>query len=445
MKLRKWNFWVVLAVGCNGKLSMIDEARTDATGGAGGARSEVPIRIAGVAGIEAGGGGRGSDAEGGGAGDSAGMAVPIDAGQLGQPCIPSGRAPELEADSANAMLQTIGRCNDGLSCTASRNCVMETDCQRNDDLCVVQRAQFDEDVYNDPNNYWRTGITALAASESHVYWLEYGTRDALGQYLHDGALMSYGIADGTTTVVATGVDAPMGLGVTTTHAYIAGEAQMFRVPLSGGTPEPIPRQAGGFTLSFTSAGDQAFWNSGTGVWTMSSISDAVATQFLSAGLALAADATDLYYVAEDFRIMRTPIFSAAPEVVSGAVAPSAIALHGDSLYALDYTLPDGETFLLRLAKSGGELERLRPLAPATPKKLQVVGDRYFAELSYYNLDIDREEVWIATASFRDDAPPVRLVARVPPRPLFEFAWVGTEEALYFADARTLHRQPLSSH
>ena len=151
----------------------------------------------------------------------------------------------------------------------------------------------------------KNGVVALTASESRVYWLEYGTRDALGNYLHDGALMSYSVVDGTTAILAAGLPGPVGLALTTSHAYVfvdgapligtPTQPQLLRVPLAGGGPVLV--QEGAQPYSFAAAGSRAFWSSwGNAVYSMLSDPNAVPTVFISEkAYNLTTDATDLYY------------------------------------------------------------------------------------------------------------------------------------------------------
>jgi hypothetical protein len=342
-----------------------------------------------------------------------------------------------------------------LSCDAKGQCVAEADCQEGARPCVVRRAYYDEDVYDHLDNYSHTGIVALAATESHVYWLEYGTRDSLGHYQHDGALMSSTGADGTIATVAIGLDGPSGLGVTTTHAYVGTVGtdtppgtQLSRVPLSGGSPQPLTAAKYPYTsFNFAATGDRAFWDMGEGIYSMSSNSDAVPTLFLEASGVMAVDTTDLYYLSSDGLMMRTPIASAAPMEL-GAWSHFAVALHDDGIYSFFYLKSEAVTppvygaFLARAAKSDGIFERVRPLGAGYPNTLQVVGDRYFFDLNYYDEQAASSRKRVLTASFVDDAPPTQLVDFPQPLTEPELLWVGTGEALYFSDGHTLRRQPL---
>jgi hypothetical protein len=310
----------------------------------------------------------------------------------------------------------------------------------------------------------RTGIVALNASDSHVYWLEYGTRDAAGNYQHDGALMSYRIVDGTTTTVASGLDGPSRLELTTTHAYIGTDGaygaltvitQMHRVPLIGGSVELLQeeRSTTVFT-SFVNAGSQAFWSTRTGIYTISAQADAVATLFLPYPVYLiASDGTDLFYAGAD-GVMRMPTAGAAPTTLAGNWGGYKIALHDDGIFGLE-ALPNGTAqrsssgiLLSRAPKSGGEFEQVRPLGAGAPVgygELRAIGDRYFFSVHEWAQDRDGtqgEQRRVLTASFVDDDPPIRLLELPLQHPVDHFLWVGTAGGVYWSDGQAIYEQPL---
>ncbi len=265
--------------------------------------------------------------------------------------------------------------------------------------------------------------------------------------------MSYRIADGETTAVALGLNGPKYLGLTPTYAYflvVANDApyetRLQRVPFAGGNAEaiaipPLNPQLENLGFSFASVQSQAFWDAGAGVYRMSD-SDSVPTLFFEQTVNyLTADATDVFYLPSDaFKVMLTPINNASPKDL-GTISKSPIALYGDNIYALDRDESTTDTaFLARAPKSGGLLERLRPLGVISPKKLQVVGDRYFFDGDFF----DEQKPFargILTASFVDDGHPLRL-AELPLDTLGTIAWVATSEALYFSDGRKLKKRPL---
>jgi len=330
----------------------------------------------------------------------------------------------------------------------------------------MRRSTFNQVIYD--SLHAQTGVFALAASDSHVYWLEYGTHDALGNYQHDGALLSYRIADGTTTTVASGFDGPTSLALTTTHAYVVsdgilnGQPQASRALLTGGGVEPLQQDPfsteEGFPAGFTAVGSQAFWSTSTGIYTQTASSNAVQKLLLSTDghvYPLISDGTELFYSdysASGFAVIRSPIASPAPQFVA-ASSGLGFALHGDDLVELDVVLNGSQygTILSRAPKSGGEFQQYRPLGTGSPEitidapALQVVGDRYFFIVRVSVQDRDGNyggiQRRVLSAGFADNDPPIRLL-EVPQES--HFHWVGTAVGLFWSDGRAIYQQPLPS-
>jgi hypothetical protein len=297
------------------------------------------------------------------------------------------------------------------------------------------------------------GVTALTASESRVYWVEYGTRDTLGNYQHDGALLAYTIADGTTTVLASGLEGPIGVELTTSHAYIYVDggrplntptrSQLLRVPLAGGSTALV--QDGARPASFAAAGSRAFWSrhhdaASPGIYSMTSDANAVPSLFVTGyATSLKTDTTNLYYLA-DQGLMHSPIASAAPVAVGSFYG--AFVLHADGIFTVESLNPGG--LLQRAPKSGGDFLRVRALGSGTPSALSAVGDRYF-------LNVTQSSQWtpwgygsirqVLTAGFVSTDPPIRLLERTPPSNA-RLRWVGTADALYWSEGRAIYKQPL---
>ncbi|HET7539497.1 MAG TPA: hypothetical protein VFK05_06485 [Polyangiaceae bacterium] len=434
--MHKWSPWLVLiALGCNGKITVPEPHPVGAVGGFGG-------RNAGGAGAFGGSG----------------------PGAVGQDCIPAALVTEADGSPAKTTIQTLTRCDEGLSCNAQGKCVSMPDCPQDSGPCVVRRATLHEDsgvggssgaggspfgggTGGTPNATDETGVVALAANDSHLYWLEYGTRDALGNYEDDGALMSYAIAEGTTTVIASQLAGPMGLGLTPTHIYVYVDGgplvgapthpQLLRLPLGGGSPELVQdgAQAGGFVA----VGSRVFFATGAEVYSVSSDSEATPSLFLAEQTYnLTSDGSDLYYVAFDSQLMRSPLTAAAPKTVG--FQANYFALYGDGIFTPNQV--DGGGVLSRVPKRGGEFVRVRALGACSPGRQQVVGDRYFLQVSpVRDGGADPSKQQILTAGFLDDNPPIRLLERATRLPI-DHLWVGTAAALYWSDGRAIYEQRL---
>ena len=508
MSMRKWMLWVALGLmACNGRLSVNrDDGGAGGTAGAtagslhGGGAGRTPVEIeGGSAGKLEGRGGELEHSAGiggnpfpGYGGDgyipivggwsgyatagAGGAFVPPVPGEIGQSCIPGGLVTEADGSPAKAVIKTLDRCNEGLACNAQGKCVPAPDCP-DSGLCVLRRAELAEsggvggapwvsmgsagagfagagNPWPTPNARPEAGVMALTASESHVYWVEYGTRDALGNYQHDGALMSYAIADGTTTVLASGLPGPVALGLTTTHIYVYVDGaplistpthpQLLRVPLVGGNATLV--QDGALPFGFVAVGSRAFWAISDELYSMASDPSAVASKFVTGfWKSLSADATDLYYISGSNEFVHTPATSAAPVPVG--VPSSRYALHDDSIYTLEWV--NNGALLSRAPKSGGVYQRVRALGAGNPSGLRVVGDRYF-------LDVDTSPIpdstdssgaytskrQVLNAAFVGTDPPIRLLERIHRNSFVDQLWVGTAGALYWSEGQAIYRQPV---
>lgn len=452
-------------IGVSGHNGVAGEGPIGAGGSVPGAGGEGPFGTGGlgIAGWIGTGGWYGTAGLGGSIGTAGSGGAPV--GNLGQPCIPGGLVTEAVGTPAQTQIKTLPRCADGLACDASSVCVPTPDCTAETGLCVVRHAVVNGSggsggsfgtagssstagSFNTGGSGSETttigeagGVVALTANESHVYWLEYGTRDGLGNALNDGTLMSYSLADGTTQTLVTGLHGPIGLELTTTHAYVYVDGapligsptkpQLLRVPLAGGSAVLV--QDGTRRSGFAAAGGQAFWDANTNIYSVLSDSSATPAVFSSNNQrVVASDGTTLYCQA-DALLVSSPIANAAFTVLD--FNGNDLAPHDDGLYMLEAN--SAGALLLRAPKSGGLPQRVRALGAGSPRNLKVTSARYFLEVYP---DFFNEQV--LTAGFTGSDPPIRLLQRAARRSLVDQLWVGTANALFWSDSRLIYKQPL---
>ncbi|HET7545759.1 MAG TPA: hypothetical protein VFK05_38085 [Polyangiaceae bacterium] len=493
--MHKWIRWAALiAVGCSARLEVGDRGGGD-PGGIGGVGGGAPgVDENAVAGGNAVGGDAGaasveelagaageSNAKGGtagAAGNVTAIVVPVGPpGSWGATCIPGGLVTEADGTPASAQIRILAWCEDeGSSCDQGK-CYSAPECAEGPSgaagalqtaqtapnrTCEMWRANVDESfgatgstvdtsgdtagtagAHNLPDASRKTGVVALTASGSHVYWLEYGTRDALGNYQHDGTLLSYSIANRTVAPLVAGLEGPVGLELTASHAYVYIDGaprlgtpirpKLLRVPLAGGSAELV--QDGTRHRGFTAVGARAIWSTEDQLY--SQLPDAVASPLLFAStsaLVLANDAKTLFAWNNDslaYTPLENPVFTAwASDLMS-----KEFALHDDGVYMLETI--DGGGLLSRAPSIGGASVRVRPLGAGTPSQLKVVGDRYFLEVTTAS-----SQQRVLTATFGNDDPPVRLMQRRARHSLIDQLWVGTADALFWSNGRDLFKQPL---
>ena len=505
MSVRKMCGWAVLiALGCNGKLSIAPESG----GGAGVAGQED--RAVGGGGDDAGGntahdGTAGKPAapgpsEGGQRGDSGGFGgmsligggqgpvagsggTVIPRGDTGQDCIPGGEEAEPVGSPAKANVKWMAYCNEGLACNAQGKCVVAPDCPQ-PGLCVLRRAEvggsggsggsggvpgvLDGPPSGGPSKWpsyagfgavlpsittEQVGVVSLTANESHAYWLEYGTRNALGSYQHDGRLWSYRFENGDTKLIASGLEGPMGVKLTTTHAYVyvdggrlvgtSTRPQLFRVPLTGGNAELV--QDGTQDLGLVAVGDTAYWSKGNQFYSQTSNADATPNPYFVADgyrSGLTSDGSDLYYATMAEGLKRTSIASAV-ETQLGLGADDFV-LHDDGIYTINYFGDGG--LLARAPKSGGDFEPIGALGAGSPSGLKAVGDRYFFGMIRRTIRGNAGHYmlvqYLLSAGFAGADPPIRLIQRPYRQTVVDNLWVGTATDLYWSDGGAIYKQPL---
>jgi hypothetical protein len=315
---------------------------------------------------------------------------------------------------------------------------------------------------------------AMAGDDTHLYWVEYGTRDSLGNYQNDGALMSWAFESAVTTTLASRLPGPLDLAITESHAIVYTDGaplvgrtihpQVLRISLSGGNPEVV--QEGEVPTSFAAVGGEAFWS--TTAWTQGSggaggssgttaiysISGAagdtarvvVAPSASYGYYGLTADATHLYYGTYDSSsaISRVRHDGSAPEQVLSPFYPFGVrgaVIDGiESVNHPGIVLDEGPT-------SGGTWQRARALGAGDVWKVQFVGDRLYLDSHPlapppFVQASDWTRIGILTARLAAGDPPIRLLERNASQTYryLDHLWVGTARALYWSDGRTIYAQ-----
>lgn len=506
IQISRWCL-AMLVVGCNAKLQVDPGAAGGAAGGgtAGDSGTAGRSGTAGNAGVPGGGdagagpvGEGGDDNVAGSAGNSAGyggdfggyggnVVVPHP-GDVNQPCIPAGSSTEADGTTAKAVIASSVHCSEGLACNSKNKCVPAPDCPQAAGVCVVRRAALggsggaggasgiggsggaDTGSGGFGNGTRATdeqGVTAMTSDASHVYWTEYGTRDALGNYLHDGAVMSFDVQAGSTTVLASGLEGAADIGVTSSHVYIyvdgaqmAGsdtKPQLLRAPLSGGAAvlvqdgSLIAHNSGRFLPPeawFSADGDRAFWT-GDNVYAMSATDTAPSVFLATLSNGLIADSTNLYFigVSGSLDLSSVPLAGGAPQSLGLSGFP--VVPNGTFLYKLQGDPSGSGVLLSRAPKAGGSLTRVRALGFGSPGLLRANGDQYFFESSPSQAGDaslrDSTKIDIVTASFTTSDPPIRLQTLKARHNALDHLWTGTPKALFWSDGQAIYSRPVSAN
>ena len=485
MRASNWNRWLLMlgvVVGCNAKLSVDPGAggaggqsagtagKTDDNAGTidPGVSAAGALPLGGDAGFGAHAGKPGSEDRGGAPGAGAGGAPP-GPGELGQPCVP-GETIDTGSGVAAAKIATLARCFAGLSCNSAGKCAAIPSCPKGTGECVEYdtlstggnsgrgtggAANFPAAGANSAGNAAEnsgpvfttdeSGVTALAVDDTHLYWLEYGTRDSIGNYQNDGALMAMTLADGTKQKLASAIPGPNALGITDSQAYVMTDGaaligtlahlQLLRFPLAGGDGQLIqdgsPPLLSRRPTTFAAVGSTAYWTGPNSLYALaigSTVPTAIAATYPDK---LHADDTNLYFDDGFGHISRTALDGgSAVELVGIDTRP--FDLNGDSIYGLEYT--NNGVILTKSGKSNSSWLRIRALGEQFPARLVLAGDRLFFEWKGNdNLP------GVTTTTLSSTAPPIRLV---DPSESFVKYWVASTSKFYWTDGRRIFSRPI---
>jgi hypothetical protein len=486
-KLSRWLLVTIVAVGCDARLSVapgqsggdggVQQAgaggggqpsggagagsggRLISDGGAGsaGAHSTQAFAGAGSGGSQSGGalnaGAAGAEFAGSSFGGAAG--APPAPGTLGQACI-SGVTVSSGSGVTAAPVTTLNHCSAGLACSAAGICVTMPNCPQAVGPCVVAEVVPSATSIGGapgsggymgsggaPNSGTESdisGVTGMSTDNTKLYWLEYGTRDALGNYRGDGALMAMDLATEERTPLLSDLPGPIAFGLTTTHVFVfvdgggligsSVHAQLLRFPLQGGEATVIQDGSPPLftdTQAFVSSGDQAFWAGASGLYSLSgsNTTPSVLSSAMWAEPEVADSETLFFSVVDSF--LRAPLIGGAATPLSLETRP--ISLNGDFIYGLESAA--GGTLLTRAAKSNGAWQRIRALGGGNPQTMKMAGDRYF--WAWYAQDYSATSA-ISTASLSDSLPATQIVGLDEDRALY---WVGTPTKLYWSDGKRI--------
>jgi hypothetical protein len=435
-----WNTWgrwgtAMLVVGCGSKLQ-VDNVSPPSSGA--GAGNLEPTNFGG-----GGGGGQVTPDPG--------------AGVLGKACLPAGTVTEATGSVAQTDIIELARCSDGSACGPDGLCIAVPDCPQPSGVCVVRQllagAGGSGGAGSSPpkgsyaggsGEIDKAGVQGLAADDSNLYWVEYGTRDSLGNYQNDGALFSQALSGGTATQITSGLSGPVGLGLTSSHAYVFVDGgalvgsdthpQLVRVPLAGGAIEAVQD---GLSGSFASVGDVAFWASQDNVYEQTPEPASTPTVFLADWInALTTDGRDLFYL--HTTIWRAPLDGSAPQALALNIWP--FQPSGDFIYGLESTDNGTGMVLDRAPMTGNTFQRARALgAGGFVGGFQIIGDRFF-----FASATDSTRLNITTGSLSSSDPPVRLVEAAVPSSIQPLLWVATADTLYWSDGRAIYARPVAS-
>jgi hypothetical protein len=227
----------------------------------------------------------------------------------------------------------------------------------------------------------------------------------------------------------------------------AAHAQLLRLPLSGGASELV--QDAVSPSAFASVGDQDFWQSPSGIYTILPTPAATVSNLFS-GYAqqLAADGSNLYYDGGS-GVLSLPFVGATPNLV---VSPGyTFTPAADSVYGIETQNFAVGMILDVVPKTGGAWTRKRALgAGDSADRLQIVGDRYVFSASpplppggFIGGDTTKE--YLETGLISSSAAPLRLVeaAVSSQNDARRMPWVATAQTVFWSDRSAIFSRAIT--
>jgi hypothetical protein len=378
--------------------------------------------------------------------------------ELNEKCTPASLNKEAAGTPAEALIATPERCDDGLTCEKGL-CVPAPACPQPSGVCLLRHVDlgsvggsrpqgFGGSLGNSPSSPL-SGVCGMAANDSNLYWVEYGTRDDGGTYLNDGALMAYSLDKGVISKVAGGLAGPTTVGLTDDFAYVFLDgalplgalihAQILRIPLSGGEPQVVQE---GVPLSyFTASADQAFWSNNGVVYGVSGAAGSPQLLLTRTSYEMHADATHLYLDDPNSGMWRVPLGSTTVEPFGAA--QYLFSLVGDAVYAVE-PMFDPSTMargivLDETTKTSAVWQRVQPLGEGMlPSRFQTFGDRYFVDTT----DIGNVGLRVVTGVFGSADPPTRVVERNRTGDIVNELWQGSKNGVFWSNGSEIYARAI---
>ncbi len=275
-----------------------------------------------------------------------------------------------------------------------------------------------------------TEVTAIETNETHVYWMEYGTFDDLGNYLRDGKLLRAPIRGGDPEIMAENLQGPRRFFLSGFAAFItvdesvrvdpAGVSELWSVPIEGGVAKFVQR---GNAYGVGSA-DHAIWRIGGSIFGQDDSSALTG----SAGLFMtgrpvegdfAITETHVYWNA-DHDVYYAPLSDLSAWSLFSKENLSAIGHKDSTLYGLSFRSP---AYLMTTPLDQDPVwTRALKVGSGHSRNFELFGPRFFvgegsAVITGDVLELDAHEILVPW-----DAP-----------------WAGSLDALFYAEDADIYR------
>jgi len=287
-------------------------------------------------------------------------------------------------------------------------------------------------------------ISALTADLNDLYFVDHGTFDDLGNYDNDGRLLKRGLSAGPSTVLATGLAGPVGVALTTTHAFVYLDQvwdgkprfSLARIPLTGGAAQIVQLDAepngqwNDCLGCLAHAGDTLYFPLSTGIYKIAA-QDTVPSQFSTLRAASMAIFGEYLYLvsATANAIWRVPLAGGVAEQLS-ADPRGNIQVADGYVYSLDNS--GNKTYLVRMPVTGGPWVRLPKARSYSAAQLQIAAGWFFHQL--YS-DAGQQYVAGRLSDTASAGVPLTLSPGTNVR-----AWVGTAQAIFWSSGRVIRQR-----
>jgi len=304
-------------------------------------------------------------------------------------------------------------------------------------------------------------IRAIAADETRLYWVEYGTEDELGNPRYDGKIMAQDFDGGPPEQVGGDLAAPVGLALSESYFYVDAERwqdenggeqrALIRLPRAGGSAELVqaglsPKDPDGTKCHypcFAATPDFGYFYHRGGVHRVSEEPGAAASELWGEvtenGFVASTSDDTVYFNLPSLRFQRLLFGAEAPEQLLPTLV-SSMEWDADTLYWLEYA--DDTLYLVRWQPGNGSPRRVAAVENAP---VSSVGPLKVAEGNYFGF------IWHRDGSSKivsgTLAEPEQVTTRVEFPDRFDSGqniserWLGTRDAVYWIEEGAILRSP----
>lgn len=287
-------------------------------------------------------------------------------------------------------------------------------------------------------------VTAVAADDTTLYWVEYGTTDSLGNYQNNGRLVARDFDSTAVRVLTSELPGAAGLALTSDHAYVSVDQYydggprnaLLRVALTGSTPEAVLVRTtdhwDGNLLCwdcFAHDDDTGYFSYEDKIYRITPAASQAEIVADIPGSTLSAGDESLYVQGNG--IWTIPYATGTPNQLT-TVSRANIQVSGDYLYGLEYY--KNSLYLSRMPLAGGNWVRLPPRRPAQYSwRLQALDGLFFQDLP--------GATWQVIQGNLAD-PASAAVALELPSENTSRSWVGTHAGIFWNDGKRVLQVPL---